>query len=143
PRTKDQGPRTKMRGLVLRGISPSSACRIGGALLQGGPARTPPGVRVGRDLQGCSKGLSVRPPSMKNFARLVRFAWPYRVRFGLSLGCAAMVALLWFTELGAVYPLLQILFNSQNCQRWVAEKIDAIATEIEALQAQLDELDTV
>jgi ABC-type multidrug transport system fused ATPase/permease subunit len=80
---------------------------------------------------------------MKNFARLVRFAWPYRVRFGLSLGCAAMVALLWFTELGAVYPLLQILFNSQNCQKWVAEKIDAIETEIEAVTAQLDELDAV
>ncbi|HEX8203869.1 MAG TPA: ABC transporter ATP-binding protein [Isosphaeraceae bacterium] len=80
---------------------------------------------------------------MKNFARLVRFAWPYRVRFGLSLGCAAMVALLWFTELGAVYPLLQILFNSQNCQKWVAEKIDAIETEIEAVAAQLDELDAV
>jgi hypothetical protein len=80
---------------------------------------------------------------MKNFARLVRFAWPYRVRFGLSMGCAAMVALLWFTELGAVYPLLQILFNSQNGQKWVAEKIDSIETEIEAIRRGLDELDSV
>ena len=58
---------------------------------------------------------------MKNFARLARFAWPYRARFILSLGCAVMVALLWFTNLSAVYPLLQILFHSQNCQRWVNE----------------------
>ena len=60
---------------------------------------------------------------MKNFVRLVQFAWRYKVRFGLSIGCAAMVAILFFTELGAVYPLLHILFDSQNPQRWVSEKI--------------------
>ncbi len=67
---------------------------------------------------------------MKNFVRLVQFAWRYRVRFGLSIGCAAMVALLFFTELGAVYPLLHILFDSQNPKRWVAEKITSIENEI-------------
>jgi ATP-binding cassette, subfamily B, bacterial MsbA len=77
---------------------------------------------------------------MKNFARLVRHAWPYRVRFGLSLGCAVMVALLYFTDIMAVYPLLQILFKSQNGQRWVAEKIDAIGTEIRTLDGRIGEL---
>ena len=62
---------------------------------------------------------------MKNFARLVRFAWPYRVRFGLSLACAAMVAVFWGGNIGAVYPLLQILIRSENCQHWVDEKIEA------------------
>jgi ABC-type multidrug transport system fused ATPase/permease subunit len=66
---------------------------------------------------------------MKNFVRLVQFARRYKVRFGLSIGCAAMVALLFFTELGAVYPLLHILFDSQNPQRWVSEKIAAIEGE--------------
>jgi ABC-type multidrug transport system fused ATPase/permease subunit len=73
---------------------------------------------------------------MKNFARLVRFALPYRVRFGLSIACAAMVALLFFAELGAVYPLLHILFNSQNPQKWVAEKIDSFNDDIAALDAR-------
>lgn len=50
-----------------------------------------------------------------------------------------MVALLWFTELGAVYPLLQILFNSQNAQRWVVEQIEEREVEIEAIQARLRE----
>ena len=77
---------------------------------------------------------------MKNFSRLVRFAWPYRVRFGLSIGSAMMVALLWFTELGAVYPLLQILFNSQNAQRWMVEQIDEREVEIEATEARLGEI---
>ncbi len=73
---------------------------------------------------------------MKNFARLVHFAWPYKVRFGLSIGCAAMVALLFFAELGAVYPLLHILFDSQNPQRWIAEKIEAAREELLVLEAR-------
>ena len=73
---------------------------------------------------------------MKNFVRLVQFAWRYRVRFGLSIGCAAMVALLFFTELGAVYPLLHILFDSQNPKRWVGEKIVSIDREIVILDAR-------
>ena len=61
---------------------------------------------------------------MKNFVRLVRFAWPYRVRFGLSLGCAIMVALLYVANISAVLPLLKILFyESENCQKWIGEKI--------------------
>ncbi len=73
---------------------------------------------------------------MTNFVRLVQFAWRYRVRFGLSIGCAAMVALLFFTELGAVYPLLHILFDSQNPKRWVSEKIVSIENEIVVLDAR-------
>ena len=73
---------------------------------------------------------------MKNFARLVRFALPYRVRFGLSVACAAMVALFFFAELGAVYPLLHILFNSQNPQKWVAEKVESYRDDIAALEAR-------
>jgi ABC-type multidrug transport system fused ATPase/permease subunit len=76
---------------------------------------------------------------MKNFVRLVKFAWRYRVRFGLSIGCAAMVAVLFFAELGAVYPLLHILFDSQNPQRWLFEKIAGSAAEIVALQARESE----
>ncbi len=60
---------------------------------------------------------------MKNFARLVRFAWPYRFRFGLSLGCALMVALFYGTDIATVYPLLKILFYNDNCQKWVAQQI--------------------
>ncbi len=73
---------------------------------------------------------------MKNFARLVRFALPYKLRFGLSICCAAMVALLFFTELGAVYPLLHILFDKQDPQRWIAEKIDSIEDELHVLEAR-------
>jgi ABC-type multidrug transport system fused ATPase/permease subunit len=78
---------------------------------------------------------------MKNFARLVRFAWPYRVRFGLSLVCAALVALLWGANISAVYPLLKILFyESENCQKWVAQKIAALETDVQTIDARLQEI---
>jgi ABC-type multidrug transport system fused ATPase/permease subunit len=73
---------------------------------------------------------------MKNFARLVQYAWPYKVRFVLSIGCAAMVAVLFFTELMAIYPLLHILFDSQNPQRWVSEQIEATENKVSELEAR-------
>ena len=86
-----------------------------------------------RLMHGSTMGLHVRGSlsnTMKNFVRLVQFAWRYKVRFGLSVACAAMVALLSFTEMGAVYPLLHILFGSQNPQRWISEKIVGLDTDI-------------
>ncbi len=77
---------------------------------------------------------------MKNFARLVRFTWPYRVRFGLSLGCAILVALLWGANISLVYPLLKVLFYSQNCQTWIAEQINVNETDVACLNARLEEL---
>lgn len=77
---------------------------------------------------------------MKNFVRLVKFAWPHRYRFVMSIGCAMMVALFYFTELGAVLPLLKILINNDNPQRWVSMKLDSIDENLERLDAQRDEL---
>ena len=78
--------------------------------------------------------------NMKNFLRLVRFAWPYRVRFVLSLGCAVMVAILWFANISSVYPLLQILFYHQNSQRWVTDRIEEVETQAQVFDARLVEV---
>src|SRR6185437_10914274 len=90
-------------------------------------------------------GLSLlwRAPNMKNFARLVRFAWPYRVRFGLSLACALLVALLYGADIAAVYPLLKILFYNENCQTWVAQQIVVEETEVRKIDARLAEVDFI
>src|SRR4051812_29585791 len=78
-----------------------------------------------------------RTSIMKNFARLVQFAWPYRVRFGLSLGCALLVALLYGADIAAVYPLLKILFYNENCQKWLAQEMVVQETEIRKLDARI------
>ncbi len=80
-------------------------------------------------------------PNMKNFTRLVRFAWPYRGRFGLSLGCAVLVAVLYGADIAAVYPLLKILFYNENCQTWIAKEIVAQETEVRKVEARIAELD--
>ena len=80
---------------------------------------------------------------MKNFVRLVRFAWPHRIRFVLSIACAAMVALFYFTELAAVLPLLNILFKSENPQRWISKRVDNIGEQIIVLNAQAEEAQKV
>ncbi|GAC1465649.1 MAG: ABC transporter ATP-binding protein [Isosphaeraceae bacterium] len=81
--------------------------------------------------------------NMKNFARLVRFALPYRVRFGLSLSCALVVALLYGADIAAVYPLLKILFYNENCQKWVAQQVVTQQTEGRKLEARLDEVNFI
>ena len=80
---------------------------------------------------------------MKNFVRLVKTAWPYRYRFGISIACALMVALLSFMELGAVLPVLKILINNDNPQRWISTKIDSIAEALDQLAARREELGRV
>ena len=79
---------------------------------------------------------------MKNFARLVRYALPYKVRFGLSI-CCGDGGILFFTELGAVYPLLHILFDEQNPQGWIAKKMDSIEDDVRVLEARKAEAERV
>ena len=80
---------------------------------------------------------------MNNFIRLVKFAWPYRWKFGLSIGSALMVALLWFGNIGAVYPLLQILFYDQDCQRWIEKQLVESETQHASLTARIEETTAV
>ncbi|WZO97619.1 ABC transporter ATP-binding protein [Isosphaeraceae bacterium EP7] len=80
---------------------------------------------------------------MKNFARLVRFSWPYRVRFALSLFCAMLVGLLWGANLSVALPLMKILFYNQNCQIWINDQIDSSELERARLSGRLEELDNI
>ena len=80
---------------------------------------------------------------MKNFVRLVRFAWPYRLRFGVSLACATLVAGLYAADIALVYPLLKILFYNDNCQTWVAQKVLTLENDQRVIAARLDEVDYI
>src|SRR5947209_1627348 len=81
------------------------------------PRPRPPQCGGGNSREALGSSRLWQAPTMKNFGRLVWFAWSYRLRFGLSLVCAALVALLWVANISTVYPLLRILLNeSENCQ---------------------------
>ena len=82
--------------------------------------------------------------------RVLRLSWAYRARIVVSGVAALCVALFWSLNLGAVYPVLQILSADNNLQQWVAKQIaenqakaedpDRIA-RIEFLHAQLKVLE--
>ena len=92
---------------------------------------------------GSSLGHPVRGPRsiMKNFVRLVRFAWPHdsvrplhRLRGDGGPACSSPSS-------GGL-PLLHILFDSQNPQRWISEKIDRHRGRIfVVLDAQAEKFD--
>ena len=77
---------------------------------------------------------------MKNFFRLLTFSWPYRSRFYWSLVCASVAALMWGANISAVFPLLKILFYSQNAQVWVSDQIRESSVESKVIEARLEEI---
>jgi ATP-binding cassette, subfamily B, bacterial MsbA len=85
------------------------------------------------------KGLPVM-----NFGRVVRMAIRYKFTFTAAVFSALMVAILWGANIGAVYPVVEIVFKNKSVQQWVDEKlvenqaiIDAKTPELEELQRQL------
>ena len=111
----------RLPGLLIKGARPelrtSTASRPGVAWR---PWVTPSPAPVNHE--------ELRPP------RAIRLA--LRVRFGLSLACAVMVAVFWGGNIGLVYPLLQVLIRSQNCQHWVEEKIDSTYSRVAGVPGQ-------
>lgn len=68
---------------------------------------------------------------MRNFIRALRFAWPYRIRLGISILCALMAAALWSFNFTAIFPVLKIIGTGpdDNLQSWVNASIKKIQEE--------------
>jgi ATP-binding cassette, subfamily B, bacterial MsbA len=77
---------------------------------------------------------------MKNFARALRHAYPYRYRLILSVIFAAIAAALWGAAFTAVQPTLRILSTGQNLQSWVDDQIGEAQKHIDDHQDQIDKL---
>jgi subfamily B ATP-binding cassette protein MsbA len=60
---------------------------------------------------------------MKNFARALRYAWPYRGRLILSFLCAILAANLWSLCFTSITPVLAIVTTRQSLQDWIDEQI--------------------
>jgi subfamily B ATP-binding cassette protein MsbA len=60
---------------------------------------------------------------MKNFLRALRFAWPYRRRFLLSVLCALLAAAFWSLNFTAIYPVLKIISKEKNLQGIIDDSI--------------------
>ncbi len=74
---------------------------------------------------------------MKNFARALRHAWPYRWRLSVSIVCAVLAAVLWGLNFTSIYPVLKLLHTGKSPQIWVDERLDAINLEIGGLESEV------
>jgi len=61
---------------------------------------------------------------MKNFVRVLRLALQYRLTLGASVACALGVAVLWGTNIGTLYPFVEVALRGESLQHWVSDKID-------------------
>ena len=57
-----------------------------------------------------------------------------------GMACALGVALLWGANIGTVYPFVEVAFQGESLQKWVAEEIEQAQQKQEELASQLDQL---
>lgn len=60
---------------------------------------------------------------MTNFARTLRLALHYYWTVAASVICALLVALLWGADIGALYPLVEVVGKNQSLHQWVDQAI--------------------
>jgi subfamily B ATP-binding cassette protein MsbA len=77
---------------------------------------------------------------MKSLSRLIPFIWPYRWRLVLSVVCATLVAMLWATNLSAVFPVVKTLFDGQAPGEYVALQTEEVKAESARLAARSTEI---
>jgi ATP-binding cassette subfamily B protein/subfamily B ATP-binding cassette protein MsbA len=75
-----------------------------------------------------------------NFGRIVRMAIRYKYTFVASVFSALAVAVLWGANIGAVYPVIEVVFKNKSLQQWVDEKIDEHHATVAAKTAELEQL---
>jgi ATP-binding cassette subfamily B protein/subfamily B ATP-binding cassette protein MsbA len=82
-----------------------------------------------------------------NFGRVVRMALRYKFTFAASIVSALIVAVFWVANIGTIYPVVEVIFQDQSMQQWVAAKLDESraaaakkTAKLEELQRQLDAL---
>ncbi len=77
---------------------------------------------------------------MHNFFRALRFAWPYRWRFFLSLGSALLVALFWGANLSSIYPFLKLLNEKKTPHQWAHEQVEQLEKDMAKIKEDVRNL---
>src|SRR5689334_13605904 len=77
---------------------------------------------------------------MKNFARALRHAWPYRGRLAVSIVAAFLAAIIWGGNFTSVYPVLKLLTTKVSLHVWIDETIGSYQKESDRLAAVSDRL---
>jgi subfamily B ATP-binding cassette protein MsbA len=77
---------------------------------------------------------------MKNFNRVLRLALRHRWNMAGAMLSALVVALLWGLNIGALYPVFQVVFSNQSLQDWSDAEIKASTVRIAGFETEIDQL---
>lgn len=75
-----------------------------------------------------------------NFVRVVRMAIRYKFTFAASLVTAVVVAVFWVANIGAIYPVVEVIFQDQSMQQWIDAKINETQAAVDAKTAAAAQL---
>ncbi|HEV3302198.1 MAG TPA: ABC transporter ATP-binding protein [Planctomycetaceae bacterium] len=76
---------------------------------------------------------------MNSFPRLLKYVWPHRRKFYLSVVFAVLVAGLWGLSLSAAYPIIKVLFEDKPLDQYVDDLILTTKASIEKQEEKVDE----
>ena len=77
---------------------------------------------------------------MKNLLRVLRIALHYRFTFVAAVTCSLSVALLWGTNIGTVFPIVEVVIRGESLQHWVDKEIEESQRTFTAKTAQVKRL---
>lgn len=75
-----------------------------------------------------------------NLGRALKMAMCYRVSLILSIFCSLGVALLWGSNIGAVYPLVEVVLAGKSLHQWVDEQVVDSRERIEEVHQEMGQL---
>jgi ATP-binding cassette subfamily B protein/subfamily B ATP-binding cassette protein MsbA len=77
---------------------------------------------------------------MNYFGRAIRSTLRYRWTVAGTLLFSGLVAVLWGSNIGALYPVIQVAFQGRSLQSWVDDEIQHSRQRITAIEEQLQQL---
>ena len=78
---------------------------------------------------------------MKNFFRVFKIALQYRFSLVGILICSTMVAAMWAANIGATYPLVEVVFRAKSFPVWIEDEIVSSQKKIGELTGSLAALE--
>ncbi len=79
---------------------------------------------------------------MNNFARAIALSLRHRLALFSAFLCSVVVGLLWGANLGAVYPVVEVVFRGKSLHDWVEGQIESTRQTTVSLEASIAELQT-
>ena len=76
---------------------------------------------------------------MKDFLRILRIAARQRVALLACVLTSLIVALLWGMNIGAMYPLVEVVFKGQSLPQYIDSKIAESSQKLDVIEKSIDE----